>query len=422
MSIKLLQANLRPTDRVGRYPKHNFLAREVPYSAVPIMLAPVLPGESLTNLYFESRVVSDPVKNPLIGWKKEYYFFYVKITDLLVDAIRDMFVDPNNVDLTATLGAAANNSPYYIAKGAIDYRRRCLKAVMEHYFRDEGEAWDLLVDANGYPMVQIKDNLWMDTLTDKDLMPQGEDISDATTAGDLDRLMDAFEQLRALGVSNMAYEDWLRSHGISIPNKDENKPELLARFSDFQYPSNTVDPATGTPSSALSWVFKNSSRDPKFFKEPGFVLGVSITRPKLYYSGLAGDLSGFMGRAWDWMPNYLSAMPETSLKYFAGDTGPLGDRTTAPDSYWVDMRDLLLYGDQFQNMAPFAAVPATDGANHMVPLPTGDTFNSKNVSEAMVKQLFTTPATNFYIRQDGYASLSVKGVQTDYTKGNIASN
>ena len=338
---------------------------------------------------------------------------------MLTDAIRDMFVDPSNVDLMTTLGVVANNTWQYQPKGGIDYTARCLKAVMEHYFRDEGEAWDKYKTASGVPMVQIKDTMWMDTLTDKDLMPQGPNISTATTAGDLDRLMDAFEQLRSLGIANMTYEDFLRSYGISVPSKDEQKPELVARFSDFQYPSNTVNPTNGAPTSAVSWVFKNGSRDPKFFKEPGFILGVSVTRPKVYFSGLAGSMASFMSRAWDWMPGYLAHMPETSLKYFAGDTGPLGDRTTVPDAYWADMRDLLLYGDQFHNVSAFNVVPATDGANHLLALPTGDTFNSKNPTEAMVKALFVTAGFE-NVKQDGYVSLSIKGSQRDHTVGNYA--
>lgn len=418
MSQIILQS-AAPTERKGRYPKHPFRVDDVPYSIQPIMIAPVLPGETLQNLYFESRVVTQSIKNPLIGWKKEYIFFYVRITDLLIDAIRDMFVDPANTDLLATYGIASNQQYSYTAKGGINYMERCLQRVVEHWFRDDGDAWNSTLTTAGVPMAYIKDNFWMDTLTDKDAMPEGAAISGATDAGDLDRLMDAFEQLRALGIANMTYEDWLRSNGIAIPSKDEGKPEKLAHFSDFQYPSNTVDPATGVPSSAVSWVFKNSARDPKFFKEPGFVIGVTVTRPKVYYSGLAGGLASFMSRAWDWMPNYLHSMPETSLKQFAGDTGPLGDRTTAPDAYWVDMRDLLLYGDQFQNVNAFNVVPATVGADHMVPLPTGDTFNSKKVTEAMVKEFFTDNS-KFMVRQDGYVSLSVKGVQTDHTVGNFA--
>ena len=274
--------------------------------------------------------------------------------------------------------------------------------------------------AAGDRIVQIRQQTFMDTLTDKDLMPEGDAIAGATDAGDLDRLMDAFNALRALGIADMTYEDWLRSQGIAIPDKDENKPELLAHFSEFQYPSNTIDPSTGTPSSAVSWVFKNGNRDPKFFKEPGFVMGISVTRPKVYFSGLAGSAAGFAQRAWDWTPNYTADMPETSLKYFAPGTGPMGDRTTDTDAYWLDMRDELLYGDQWQNVVAFNVVPATTGANHLLALP--DTaLNWKYPTEAMCKSFFVDAAgTAFHIRQDGYVSLNIKGLQVDFTKGNFA--
>lgn len=420
MAMTLLQEAPK-RERVGRYPKHPFLIQERPFTAQPFLIAPVLPGESMKNIYFECRTVTDPIKNSIIGWKKEFYFFYVRITDLLQDAIKEMFVDPANTDLAATLGVGANDQHFYTAKGGIDYTKRCYQKVIEHYFRDEGEAWNSQVSAEGLALVQIKETMFLDNLTDKDLMPEGPAIATATDAGDLDRLMDAFEQLRALGIANMTYEDWLRSQGISIPAKDEGKPELLTRFSDFQYPSNTIDPTSGAPSSAVSWVFKNGDRDPKFFKEPGFVIGISVTRPKVYFGALAGSAASFMSRAWDWMPSYLSAMPETSLKNFGADAGPLGDRTTATDSYWLDMRDLLLYGDQFQNMQAFPATPLTNGDHHLLalPLPSGDLWNTKYPSALALTSFFRNEAAAM-IRSDGYTSLSVLGSQRDFTQGNFA--
>lgn len=408
-----------PTERVGRYPKHTFQIRELPFTATPFMIAPVLPGETLNSLFFESRVVSDPVRNSVIGWKKEYYYFYVRITDLLVDAIRDMFIDPQNVDLSATYGIAANSTPFYTAKGGIDYAKRSYEKIVNFYFRDQDENLATAQTADGLGIVQIREQTWMDGLIDD--LPGQAAITTASNAQDFDALMDAFEQLRALGIANMTYEDFLRSYGIAIPNKDEGKPELLARFSDFQYPSNTINPSTGAPTSALSWVFKNGSKERKFFPEPGFVLGISVTRPKVYFSGLAGNLAAHMTRAWDWMPNYLEGSPETSLKRFAADTGPLGDRTTATDEHWIDMRDLLIHGDQWQNYVAFNAVPATAGDNHLLALPDGATMKWKYPTEAMCKSFFVDSAgTATYVRQDGYASLGIRGKQVDYTESKIA--
>lgn len=420
-----------PTERVGRYPKHVFNTKEMVYQATPFMIAPVLPGETMKNLYFESRVVTDPVLNSRIGWKKEYFFFYVRITDLMIDGIRDMFVDPTNTDLAGTLGSAGSSRLMFQAKGGIPYMNLALTRIVDTFFRDEGTvSADFVSAISGAPFVQIRDRFWLDSLTDKDDMPGGDAPSSATNAEELQALMAAYEQLRSLGIANMTYEDFLRSYGVAIPSKDENKPELLAHFSDFQYPSNTVDPTDGSVASAVSWVFKNGKRDPKYFKEPGFVVGISITRPKVYYK-TAGNLSGFLSRAWDWVPNYLNEaaadpMPFTSLKKFAADTGPLGDSTDGggQDAYWVDMRDLFVHGDMFQNVSGWN----DDGANpafyseHIVQRPVASSVGEfPYISDNIAKGLFVDSAgTNFYVRQDGYVSLSIQGRQVDYTVGNLA--
>lgn len=418
-----------PTERVGRYPKHTFRANSLPFTAQPFFIAPVLPAETLSSLFFESRCVTDPVLNPIIGWKKEYYFFYVKMSDLGIAEFKELFVDPTNADLvTATAyEVGANVQRTYCAKGGIDYLDRCLTRIVDTYFRDEDETTANYVTATtfaGTPIVQIRENTWLDSITTETDFPAGAAIAGATNADDLDRLMDAFEQLRAMGLSEMSYEDFLRSYGIAIPDKEQDRPELLGRFSEFQYPSNTIDPSDGTAASAVSWVFKNGIRKPFFFKEPGFIVGLTITRPKVYFGGLAGGLSSFLTRAWDWMPNYLEKMPETALKYFAADVGPLGDRTTATDDYWVDMRDLFTHGDQFQNVTAFNAVPATVGSEHLVANPGGlDAAIPiwKYPSEATCKSFFVDAAgTAFYVKEDGYVSLSIKGKQVDYSTGTLA--
>ncbi|WP_374413003.1 hypothetical protein [Novosphingobium colocasiae] len=417
-----------PTERVGRYPKHTFAIRELPFTAQPFMMAPVLPGETLDNLYFESRVVTDPILTRLNIWKKEYYFFYVRITDLAVNSIRDMFIDPANVDLSSTLGVAASQRCYYTAKGGIDYCRRAMVRIVEDYFRDEGETFDAFKTSEDVAIVQIRDRFWLDSYTLSAEMPAGAAISAATNADDLEGLMAAYEQLRALGLAPMTYEDFLRSYGVAIPEKDEGKPELLARFTDSQYPSNTINPTDGTATSAVSWVFKNSARSPKFFKEPGFIVGVSVTRPKVYFGGVAGMASAHLSRAWDWVPNYMNEaaadpMPFTSLKEFAADAGPLGDRVTATAPYFLDMRDLFIHGDQFQNLTGWSDNVTSTLSNFSAGIMGGPSVSAPNnwayPSEANLKSLFVS-GTNYYVRQDGFVSLNIKGRQVDYTPGNVA--
>lgn len=425
MARNLLSA--APTGRVGRYPKHPFHTREQAYVATPFFAAPVLPNETLDNLYFESRVITDPIVNSIIGWKKQYFFFYVRIRDLLVDAMADMFVDPTNAGLAGTYGITGNDTPFYTANGGIDYLERAYQKIINHHFRDDGETYADHTIANGLNIVQIRDKNWMDSLTDEDDVSLGGDPSSTTDMEEMQSLLYAFQQLQALNIAKMSFEDWLRSYGISIPEKDEDKPELLAMFSDFQYPSNAVDYSDGSVSSAVSWVFKNGSKQPKFFMEPGFIIGISVTRPKVYQAGQAGMAMAHLERSWDWLPNYLNEaaednLPATSLKEFLTDTGPLGDRLTAIDGYWFDTRDLFLYGDQFHNYGTWtsgSADPADDASNHLFnTISATDITDWKYLTDAQTQDFFVS-GTDFYIKQDGYVSLSVKGKQVDYTFGNL---
>ena len=105
-----------------------------------------------------------------------------------------------------------------------------------------------------------------------------------TTPEALDKLMDAYEYLRSMSLMDMEFDDYLRTFGISVPKEMSNKPQLIDQWREFQYPSNTVEPTTGVPSSALSWVHKRIGKRKMFFKEPGFVVGVHVVRPKVYFA------------------------------------------------------------------------------------------------------------------------------------------
>jgi len=407
-----------PTERVGRYPKHPFNIAPRPFLIRPFMLAPVLPGESLTSAYFESRVVTDPIVNPIIGWKKEYFWFYIRMSDLLNDQIKGMFTDPTNSELE---GEDADLSVWYTAKGGINWARMAMERVLIHYFRDDGEDPWAHTSPAGLPVAKVKDLLFTDSLTDESDMPVGDEIIEGQDMQDFERLMMAFEQLRAMGMTEMSYEDYLRSHGIVVADPTQGKPELLWHLSDWQYPSNTIDPTNGTPRSAVSWVFKNTLRKPKLFKEPGFVMGVTVTRPKMYLGGLRGSAAGFMNRSWDWMPAMLAAMTATRLKHFEAGTGPLGDRSGTAggteSEYWLDMADILVHGDQMTDqlllntLAPQAALP------YLAPLPSWadgeDALNKEYLSMDNLTALFVGPGVS--VREDGVCNLSIKGKTVDLT-------
>ena len=75
------------SSRGMRRPQHRFNIKFQPWQLQPLMIAPVLPGETLRQLMLQSQCWSTPLKaGPLknIGWWQEYFFFYVSHRDLSV--------------------------------------------------------------------------------------------------------------------------------------------------------------------------------------------------------------------------------------------------------------------------------------------------------------------------------------------------
>ena len=204
----------------------------------------------------------------------------------------------------------------------------------------------------------------------------------------------------------MSYEDWLVSYGVRRKSIQQNRPELLRFSKDWTYPANTVDPTTGTPSSACSWAIAERADKDRLFKEPGFIIGLTVARPKVYLKAQKGTVTSYLNDAFSWLPAILADNPGTSLKEFAVGTGALQATT---HGYWVDIRDLFLYGEQFVNFA----LTETDAG--LVALPTAG-LNKVYPTDADVDALFVSAPGDWGIRQDGVVSLNILGAQVDYTK------
>lgn len=412
-----LVEELLPTGRVNRRPQHSFQVEHLPYQIQPFFIAPVLPGETMNNALLQVRAVSDPVKNPLIGSWLEHYVFYVKLTDL---DDRDYFTNLM-ISASATLtGAAFQNATaavnhYKAAVAGYDFVGACLKTVVEHYFRDEDEAWDIAT-LDGLPLAtsHVKES-WMQSLCLDDAEVVPGPISGPTEPV-WDDYLEQWNRMRQLRMTALTYEDWLKSFGIrGAEVAKPHKPELIRYSKDWTYPSNTVDPSTGVPSSAFSWSIAERADKARFFKEPGFLFGVTVMRPKVYFSKQKNTAAMLMDSAYSWMPAVLRENPETSLRKLAKTAGPLAGNV-APDDYWVDVRDLLLYGDQFVNFA------LTETDNGFVALPGAALTKAAMRYPAItdVEGLFSSIAASGVkagrtIRQDGVVALNIKGTQVDFT-------
>ncbi len=404
--------------RVMRRPNHKWNVRAQPWQIQPICIAPVIPGETLKNAVLQARVVSDPVANRLIGWWHEYYFYYVPFRALsIADELTQMVVDPEFDAQSA--GITSNTvvaNHYFYGRHGINFVKECLDAVVAYDFRKPDYTGTHEID--GLPVTTINNENWTNSLIADSLMEsfdQNVDVnSDGTImASEVDIAMQQYELLKANGLIEMTYEDYLKTYGIrgrAVEKTEEWTPELIRYIRDWTYPSNTVD-GEGNVSSALSWSIAERIDKDRFFREPGFIFGVTVSRPKVYLGRQVGAAVSMMDNIRAWLPKVLTDDPYTSLMRFEDAEGPMQTGFDNADAspgntqaYWVDVRDLLLYGDQFV----YEATPYT------VPLPATD-GNLQFPTSASVAALFAGDAKR--VEQDGLISFVIAGSQRDFTTG-----
>lgn len=415
------------TGRKARRPQHRFNLINKPYQIQPFCIAPVIPGESLKSAMLQAQLWSDPLASGMknIGWWNEYWLFYVKHRDLLgfetaTDGLGkdliDMFV--TNESIAGHQDADGAVDTYCPPKG-VDFTRECLRRIVEEYFRDEGETFGGFTIDN-LPIAQIYgkgQSDWSEKLT---LAADYEDRrTDVDIDGDGTIYMNELElawqewaAMREAGLIEMDYDDWMRTYGSqsTIPNTDRvdhHRPELLAHSREFSYPTNTVEPTTGAPSTAIG--FRTGKRLGKafFFPEPGWIIGLTCIRPKVYLGNQQGSVVSMMQTRDSWLPAILNNQMSVSHLLIAADAGPLEAIMTT--GYYVDLRDLLNYGDQFVNYT----IPSTPPVGFVeLPLSTGARRYPANTE---VMAMFSNTTTG-RIRQDGVLSLMIMGRQQERTR------
>lgn len=402
-----VQAQILPTTRVQRQlrrPSHRHYLVHRPWQIQPFLLAPVIPGETMKNLNLQSRVISDPLATGpgnILPWWVEHFIFYVKLRDL------DIREDIEAMMLTGSDLAAHNtaaDAAYFHAGNGVNWAKLCLKRVVEEYFRDEGEAWDN-ANIDGLPTQSVikRGYNWAQSLISDDRLQAFE--ADDTQAPSYpvanEAYIEQYEAMRAMGAiqSEMTFEDWLATFGIRGEKAEEaHKPELLRHFSQWAYPANTVDPATGLPSGAASFSVAGRADKDRFFEEPGFIFGVTSVRPKVFMGNQKGSASIILDNWMRWLPALMRDQPHTSVAQLVGGssapTGPL--RNQDADGYWVDARDLFLYGDEYRS---------ADLGGYSPALPTSDS-EYRWGSGAMADALFADAGANKF-RQDGVTSIHI---------------
>lgn len=159
------------------------------------------------------------------------------------------------------------------------------------------------------------------------------------TASEVDTALRQYQWLRSNGLTDQSYEDYLRTFGIRPPREDLHIPELVRYVREWTYPANTIDPTSGTPSSALSWGIQERADKDRFFREPGFLFGVSVARPKVYLSAQLATATQLLNGALEWLPAVLRGDPITSMKKIVASDNTFAAST---DAIWIDVRSCAL--------------------------------------------------------------------------------
>lgn len=410
--------------RVSRRPQHRMNLKLVPYEIQPFMLAPILPGETLENVMLQSQTWSDPLKAETrnIGWWLQYNYFYVRHRDLPADVrtlLANMLLD-ESTDMSA-IQATSQSYSTYTYDGAIDWTALCLEHVVSEYFRDDGEADDVSVGPSGLPLCQIYGRGTSDGLERLTLDVEYEDRrvdlvqSGHLYADDMSTMLGHWQAMRDAGLTEMDYQDFMKTYGSTV-REDEESPNLhraedIWSLREFTYPTNTVEPTTGVPAVAAGWRVQKSGGKRILADEPGFIFGVTYARPKIYLRAQKGSLAGMMASVKQWLPPMLHEHADLGHVLHDYAEGPLPNlfKDTVPDpdvehGYWLDIRDLLVYGDQFINYDPATAEPFSN-----LPLADG---SRRYVATNEVRKMFATAfAATGVFYMDGVSTLSIKGRQ-----------
>lgn len=421
------------TARTSRKPQHPFNIVYKPFHIQPFLMAPVLPGETLKNMMVQAQCWSDPLEattSKNLGWWNENFFFYVKHTDLTGYEVAESGL---GYDLIGMFTSASSLAAYeeaaavaysYTPKGGIDFLTPAVKRIVEEYFRDDGEQWDKASDS-GVPVAQIYGRGRSDAFEKLTIDANYGDLREAvpTYVSELDESFQEWAAQVDGGLIDMNYEDWMRTYGgrAPIPTVDKpeyHRPELIGYDRQFSYPTNTVDPSTGTPTTAIGWRTAFRVNKPVRFDAPGWIVGITLTRPKNYLLNQEGLVASMMKTRESWLPAVLNDDLDVSHLQITTATGPLATVSGATgfnDDYWLDLRDLLNYGEQFVNYtpasgSPFITQPSAVGGTRYPYIGGGE-----------LTQWFANTTTG-RMRADGLVSLNILGRQAPRYQDMVLSN
>lgn len=424
--------------RIHRKPKETFHLKYKPYEIVPTFIHPVLPGESLDSAFLQSRCVTDKVQSQTIGWWHEKHVFYVPLRALTdsryVDTNMDFTEDEfNTFFLTNTTVAAAasgtalmltgDSTRYYGFNGGCGWMYALYRYIVRTWFRDEDDL--TLADLDQYPGAYIDElrQSWANSLklesvgTEDPDLPGEDEMSDLDVLTGFTTIKQQYDLMVSEGLTDLSYRDYLKSYGITPPadvhvDPVDNMtpivdPERLRVIRKWSYPTLAPQQGDASVSSVLYWSLAERITKTRFFAEPGFIIGITIVKPKLYLGNQKGSATNLLYSTLRWLPATLAHLPYTSVTEEL-DSVTAGIIRTPGEDYWLDIKDLFKYGGQWVNFA------AAAGKDHFLAIP--DATLTKIPTEAMIDSIFSvTDGTASYCYEDGACHFDILGKIRDTT-------
>lgn len=422
MNIELVTGEIKKAGRRNRTPRIPHMVTVAPWAITPFMCHPVWPGETMKNLSYTAKVRSTKINtfHPIGGWWMEVFFYYVKHRDLAErELLTAMHVEGADIDDLIT-GA---DPKYYQGVDGVNWTKMCLEAVVQSDFRNKGE--DLLVSTiDGYPAASINTSNWMDSLvldstgaTDVGELQGQYTVRDPATDPANQAAYEHWERMRSVGLTTATWEDYIKSFGVRVASEKREElhvPELIKNMRIWDNPKWD----TQRDGYAILGDLACTADKDRLFKEPGFILGFTVIRPKVYMTRQHSNACINMYTPASWLPAVLWDQPYTSLIQCGANEGPIGsDADPMDDPYWFDIRDIAVHGDQFLNFDPSLLLDATDGYSLGVALPATNT-NRRFPSQADAERMFLARSPlGGYIDMEGLVSLTIASPIYDTTNG-----
>lgn len=399
--------------RFHRRPNFPIAGTMKPFGLYPIMLHPVLPGETLKSASTKWSIVSMPLVHPLAGAWLESWLFYVKLTDIDRD-LGGMFI----ADDFSTSGwtAAADRAQLYVKTGQIKWVELCIGRIRDAFFLNEGEtAISMSAPDTNIPQVKLNQKSWFQNM----MFEPAEVALDTTGEMDHREQMSAWQMVQMMQMTELTYESYLEQYGVRSMRLGIGEPEILRYSRSWTKPVNHVDTGTGTPSSAWVWNDEMKTEKDKRFEEPGFIVQMATIRPKMYQKGLASSMVGELWGFTDWFPAYNLSDPTAGIKRIGTENDVFEDLNGAEGEVQLiyDSRDLLSHGEQFvndQTLLPFA-LPMT---NYMDLQAAADptAVRGEYATNADIEAIFAgSGEVNERCYYEGITSLTIAGHVTDTT-------